>query len=233
MLPPQPSPFVHLLSCPFRQSHPGTPGSCHPLLPPPHPFPFSCSVGGLAELQEGRGQCHPEQSSRPTSLPQPSRQCPPKSCPWSRIPRATELRQAGSGRLERSPSPRQGQLHVRGPDPAEGPPAVREWWTRCLVSATHRSPARRSPAVSHGAKLWLRALGIVYTGRRALGHVSSTFPPKSEEVGDGTLGDSHLSNSGSSQSSRDCSLLLCQRLQTALPAGIREDSTATSPRPGG
>lgn len=122
MLPLQPSPFLHLLSCPFRQSRPGTPGSSHPLPPPSsHPFPLSCSVGGLAKLQEGRGQCHPEQSSRPTSLPQPSRQRPPKSCPWSRIPRATELRQTGSGRLERLPSPpKQGKLHVRGPTLSKG-----------------------------------------------------------------------------------------------------------------
>lgn len=35
LLPPQPSPFLHLLSCPFRQSHPRTPGSSHPL-PPTH-----------------------------------------------------------------------------------------------------------------------------------------------------------------------------------------------------
>lgn len=117
----------------------------------------------------------------------------------------------------------------------EGPPTVREQWTRCPVPATHLSPALNCPAVSHRAKLWLPVLGIVYTGGE--GGVSAMevphFPLKSEEVGDGTLRDSHLGNSGSSESSCDCSLLLCQSLQTALPAGIWEDSTATSPRPGG
>lgn len=61
------------------------------LQPPPAPFPSSCSRGEPAELQEGRGQGHPEPGSRLTSLPQPSRQCPPKSCPQSYIPKATEL----------------------------------------------------------------------------------------------------------------------------------------------
>lgn len=77
------------------------------------------------------------------------------------------------------------------------------------------------------------ATGTWHCLHRGSQHVSSTFSLKSEEVGDGTLRDSHLSNTGSSESSCDCSLLLCQSLQTALPAGIWEDSTATSPRPGG
>lgn len=68
---------------------------------------------------------------------------------------------------------------VRWPDPVERPPAVREQWTGRPVPASHRSQATRSPAVSFTAKLWLRVLGIVYTGKEGW-PVSSTFTPTNQ-----------------------------------------------------
>lgn len=59
MLPLQPSPFLHLLSYPFRQSHPGTPGSSHPLPHLPTHFLSVARWGDWLNCRKGEDSVTP------------------------------------------------------------------------------------------------------------------------------------------------------------------------------
>lgn len=154
------------------------------------------------------------------------------SFPRSRIPWATELRkQQEAGEAAEAAFPRQGQAtrqlaglcgratsSRRAAEPAASSPPPT------------RSPKPRSPVVSHPAKLGLRVPGIVVPQARPRDfHV---FPSRRKWV-TGRWGTLTLATPTPWKAARTAPPLLCQRLQTAQPAGIREDSNATSPRPGG
>lgn len=136
-------------------SHPGTPRSS------PADFLPIARRGDRLDWRKDEDSVIPNRES--TSLPQPSSKHPPKSCPWSRIPGATELCRAGTGRIQSQLPPPWQKRNTHAPAPSGGgdPRAAGQLTVRDGAERTPsafpppptRVPAPRSPAVSHRAKL--------------------------------------------------------------------------------
>ena len=74
----------------------------------------------------------------------------------------------------------------------------------CLPPTSHPRPGAAEPGCQSQSQA--PGLGTAHSFRRVSRQRNFHVFPKSEKVGDGTVGDSHLGNTGSSESSCDCSL---------------------------
>lgn len=103
------SALTRCLSTPLSSpsSHPGTPRSSLANFLP------TARRGDRLGRRKGKDGVTSNRES--TSLPQPSSKHPPKSCPWSRIPGATELCRAGTGRIPSQLPPPGQKRNPHGP----------------------------------------------------------------------------------------------------------------------
>ncbi|TKC38742.1 hypothetical protein EI555_006087, partial [Monodon monoceros] len=178
----------------------------------PRRFPSNCSPRGPAGLEEGRGQCHPEQG---VDLPPPALlETSAKELSLESHPRGNRTL---SGRHREDPEPaasaRAKAKHtraspIRGRRSAGGGATDSQRWGRkdsiCLPPTSHPRPGATEPGCQSQSQA--RGLGTAHSFRGVSWQRNFHVFPKSEEVGDGTVGDSHLGNTGSSESSCDCSL---------------------------
>ncbi|TEA38702.1 hypothetical protein DBR06_SOUSAS610041, partial [Sousa chinensis] len=97
---------------------------------------------------------------------------------------------------------------IRGRRSAGGGATDSQRWGRkdsiCLPPTSHPRPGATEPGCQSQSQA--RGLGTAHSFRGVSWQRNFHVFPKSEEVGDGTVGDSHLGNTGSSESSCDCSL---------------------------
>lgn len=213
-IPPTPPTIIprrRLLSLPASPPHFHLPPATSVLLVPAPPI-SSCSIGGPAGLEEGGNARTVSPRTVSTSLPQSSWKHPPKSCPRSRIPGVTELCQADTVRIQSLPPPPGNERHTHWPARPWAGIRIRQsnWqkWSRkdpiwFLLSTSHPHPGATEPCCQSPRQA--RGLGTARSFHGVSQQCNFHVFPKSEEVGDRTVGDSHLGNSGSSESSCDCS----------------------------
>lgn len=215
--PRSPTPIIprrRSLSLPASPPHFHLPPAIPGHLAPAPPISFQLLAGGTSwtggRRRKGEDGVTPTRES--ISLPKPSSQHPPKSCPWSRIPGATELCRAGTGRIPSLLPPPGHERDTRasqtlGPGSPGGGATDSQRWGRkdsiCLLPTSHPHPGAAEPCCQSQSQALGLSMAHSFRGvsRQRNFHVF----PKSEEVGDRAVGDSHLGNTGSSESSCDCS----------------------------
>lgn len=179
----------------------------------------------------------PRAGSQP---PSPSPRNIRQSCPWSRIPGATQLCRAGTGRIPRRlPAPgHEGVTHGLarpwGRDPeAAGQLTVRHRAGRLHLPAPHLPPASRRCAPGRRCQSGQAGVCARSLSAGSLDHVTSTFSRSQRKWVMGRWGTLTSATPALQKAAATAPRVLCQRLEAALPAGIPADSNATPLRPRG